>query len=161
MHREQDNEHFHPYDMTHGHLGHNNPRPAAQWQTPHAPHDHEHGAKPDEAEPDFDLVEKAFTDNFPNAPDPTSFLRLAGIPFEATAADGRRLQLLRVTQDNRVDIGSLTPHLGGETFRYDPLPSAMVSRRQSLGFVYFDGEGIRHLSFAEARALSGAASEPT
>ena len=34
-------------------------------------------------EPDFDLVEAAFVTGFASAPDPTSFLRLARIPFTA------------------------------------------------------------------------------
>ncbi|WP_370638385.1 hypothetical protein [Aurantimonas sp. VKM B-3413] len=152
MHR-GDTDHFHPYDMPHGHVGHNDPKPAAQWQTPHQPegaagedHHHTHEA-------DFDLVEKAFVDSFPAAPDPTSFLRLAGIPFEARLGDGTVLKLLRVAQDVSVDIGSLSPHLGGETFRYDPLPAAMVSRRAALRFVYFDGARTRALTLEEAKGL--------
>ena len=154
MHRGHDHDHFHPYDVPAGHLGHNHAPATAQWQTPHRPDlppetDHHH------PEPDLDLVEKAFVDAFPKVPDPTSFLRLAGIPFEARTSDGAELKLLRVTQENRVDIGSLAPHLGGSTFRYDPLPAAMVSKRERLAFVYFDGSDTRSLSFEEARALAG------
>ena len=53
-------------------------------------------------------------------------LRLARIPFEI-AADGSSLKLLRVEIDALTDVGSLTPHLGGATFRYDPLPSNFIS----------------------------------
>ncbi|MBP0616202.1 hypothetical protein J6595_11465 [Jiella sp. KSK16Y-1] len=119
--------------------------------------DHDHGDHdhPHEHEPDLDLVEKAFVEGFQSAPDPTSFLRLAGIPFEAKLADGTELKLLRVAQERRVDIGSLAPHLGGETFRYDPLPAQMVSKRDHLVFVYFDGKGTRQYAFEDARALGG------
>jgi hypothetical protein len=67
-----------------------------------------------------------------------------------TLADGIRLQLLRVEIDALTDVGSLTPHLGGETFRYDPLPTGLISQRRRLRFVYFDGRGLRALSFADA-----------
>jgi hypothetical protein len=153
MHR--DPEHFHPYDVSRGHVGHNHAPSTAQWQTPHAPDappqpsEHRHEA-------DIDLVEKAFTDAFPKVTDPTSFLRLAGIPFTATAGDGAHLSLLRVAQENVVDIGALAPQLGGAGFRYDPLPAAMVGRRERLAFVYFDGAAARHLGFEEARALAPA-----
>ena len=59
-------------------------------------------------EPDFDLVEAAFVSGFSNAPDPTSFLRLARIPFEGQTAEGETLQLLRVETDEAVDVASLT-----------------------------------------------------
>jgi hypothetical protein len=79
-------------------------------------HDHEHG------EPDLDLVEKAFITSSADAPDPASFLHLARVPFEATAAHGTKLVLLRVETDLVTDIGAVMPHLGGGSFRYDPSP---------------------------------------
>jgi hypothetical protein len=146
MHRDHDHSH------DHGGQGHNHghkPRSAAQWQTPHLDaheaKEHARGA------PDLDQVEAAFIEGFMGASDPTSFLRLAGIPFEATAADGTALSLLRVETDMVADVGSLTPHIGGASFRYDPLPARLVSRRRRLRFVYFDGTGLRPLSFAAVR----------
>jgi hypothetical protein len=47
--------------------------------------------------------------------------------------------------------GSVTPHLGGASFRYDPLPARLVSRRRRLRFVYFDGSAPRSLPFAAVR----------
>lgn len=147
-------EHHHPHDHSHG-PGHNHghgPRRAAQWQTPHLPerppeeHSHE--------EPDLDLVEKAFVEGFASASDPTSFLRLANVPFEATDGAGTRLTLLRVESDETTDVGAVMPHLGGGSFRYDPLPAQMVSRRKRLRFVYFDGAAPRPLSLAEVRKLA-------
>jgi hypothetical protein len=136
-------------------IGHNRPGDAKrplQWQTPHR-----HDALPEEAPPveaDLDLVETAFVEGFLLAGDPTSFLRLARVPFEGAAADGAKLVLLRVEIDSVADIGSITPHLGGETFRYDPLPARMVSRRKRLRLVYFDGQEPRLLGLAEALALA-------
>jgi hypothetical protein len=145
-HDHDDHGHHHPHGM-----GHNAARRAVQWQTPHAP---DAGHAPVSApEPDFDLVEAAFATGFASAPDPTSFLRLARIPFEGRSADGAVLKLLRVETSEAVDIGAVTPHLGGGSMRYDPLPAKLVSKRRKLDFVYFDGEAVRRLSFAEALAL--------
>ena len=140
-------------------IGHNRPGEAGrpvQWQTPHRPNgstDEEGGAA---AETDLDLVEKAFVEGFLPADDPTSFLRLARVPFEGTAADGAKLALLRVEIDSVADVGSVTPHLGGGSFRYDPLPARMVSRRKRLRLVYFDGQNLRMLDLAEALSLGAA-----
>jgi hypothetical protein len=158
MHRDHEHSHDHSHDdhgrsHDHGGPGHNHghkPRNAAQWQTPHLDpreaQDHAHGGS------DLDQVEAAFIEGFMVASDPTSFLRLARIPFKATAADGATLSLLRVETDVVADVGSVTPHLGGKSFRYDPLPARLVSRRRRLRFVYFDGAALRPLSFATVRA---------
>lgn len=141
--------HSHGPGHNHGH----GPQRTAQWQTPHLP---EPPAEPahSHAEADLDLVETAFVESFATASDPTSFLRLARVPFDATDADGTRLSLLRVETEDVTDIGAVMPHLGGGSFRYDPLPAAMVSRRKRLRFLYFDGKAPRSLSLAEVRALA-------
>jgi hypothetical protein len=137
-------------------VGHNrptDPRRPVQWQTPHrddAPAVAEGRPRP---ETDLDLVEAAFVEGFLGASDATSFLRLARVPFEGTAADGARLALLRVEVDSVADVGSITPHLGGGSFRYDPLPARMISRRKRLRLVYFDGRQPRLLDLAEAMGL--------
>ncbi len=136
--------------------GHNR-SDAAQWQTPHLPHDHAHDDTPSDVsdeQKDLDLVEAAFVEGFAATDDPVSFLRLSRIPLDGTAMDGARLQLVRVEQMRRTDVASLTPHLGGETHRHAPLPAGLVSRRNALAFIYFDGTGLRDLSFEEARALA-------
>ena len=58
-----------------------------------------------------------------------------------------------VEVENVADVGSITPHLGGASFRYDPLPARMVSRRKRLRLVYFDGQKPRMLGLFEALAL--------
>lgn len=150
-----DRSHDHHHDHAHHHhphgMGHN-ARRTVQWQTPHDPGAGKTAGS--ERDADFDLVEAAFVSGFSNAPDPTSFLRLARIPFEGKTAEGESLQLLRVETDEAVDVASLTPHLGGSSMRYDPLPAKMVSRRRRLAFLYFDGKTARRLSFAEALALA-------
>jgi len=164
MHRGHDHDHHHHHDghapgHSHAHhpapgpVGHNAPGvKAAQWQTPHLPHDHAPPADPRAA--DMDLVETAFLEGFSRAPDPVSFLRLAGIPFVGEAPEGKRLHLLRVETEDVVDVGSVMPLLGGEGLRYDPLPARLTSHRRRLGFLYHDGTAVRRLAFAEARALA-------
>lgn len=145
--------HSHDHDHHHG-PGHNHaepPRRPAQWQTPHRPDAPQAGAP---QETDLDLVEAAFLEGFSRASDPVSFLRVAQIPFEAQAADGHRLVLLRVESGERTDVGAVMPHLGGGGFRYDPLTGRMASRRRELAFVYFDGHAVRPLSLAQVRELT-------
>jgi hypothetical protein len=157
---QHDNDHHHD-DDGHGGPGHNHahrPRHAAQWQAPHlgAP-----TARPEtRGEADLDKVEAAFIEGFLAASDPTSFLRLAGVPFKATAMDGAALSLLRVETEVVADIGSVTPHLGGGSFRYDPLPASLVARRRRLRFVYFDGAAMRALGFAAVRRELARSADP-
>jgi len=160
MHRGHDHDHHHGNGagaqgtVTPG-PGHNHavaPRAVAQWQTRHLDrhHGHDHA---DHGEADLDLVESTFVEGFAAASDPTSFLRLARVPFEASAADGTKLVLLRVEAEAITDVGAITPHLGGESFRYDPLPAALVARRRRLRFIYRGADGSHALTFAEVRAL--------
>jgi hypothetical protein len=129
----------------------------AQWQAPHL-EGREHAVAAD-LEVDVDLIEVAFIRGLATAPDPTSFLRVAQIPFDARTSDGTRLVLLRVETESISDVASVTPHLGGASFRYDPLPGRMVTRRERLRFVYFDGREPRVLSLASVRGLRLAQSE--
>lgn len=154
-HSHDDHDHgHHHHDHDHGHShaapGHNR-QGAIQWQTPHLPHDHHH--EEPQRERDLDLVEKSFVEGFGAASDPTSFLRLSGIPFVGIDGSGRRLHLLRVEIADRTDVGSIVPLLGGQGVRYDPLPSQLASRRRDLAFIYHDGKSVVPLEFKQARAL--------
>ncbi|GLK72241.1 hypothetical protein KHC23_15395 [Ancylobacter dichloromethanicus] len=161
MHRGHDHHHHEPHGAgghshaeahSHGH-NHGQPPRAAQWQTPHLPQPPEAGDHA-RAEPDLDLVEKAFVESFATASDPTSFLRLARVPFEAVTSGGTRVSLLRVETGETTDVGAVMPHLGGGSFRYDPLPAAMASRRRTLRFVYFDGSAALPMTLAQVRGLA-------
>lgn len=164
-----DDHHHHSHDHGDGHhhhgsigrhhhqpltVGHNGPAgKALQWQTPHLPH--EHAPEPDDPRTtDLDLVETAFLDGFARAPDPSSFLRLAGIPFLGETADGKRLHLLRVETQDIVDVGAVMPLIGGAGVTYNPMPAKLTSHRRRLAFVYHDGTGQRALDFGEARLLT-------
>ena len=91
-HHAHDHEHHHDHDHAPHGPGHNLPHGAsgaAQWQTPHRP---EGPSGTPAVEPDLDKVEKAFVDGFLAATDPTSFLRLARVPFEMSV-NGASLRL--------------------------------------------------------------------
>jgi hypothetical protein len=142
--------HAHPHTNAAAGPGHN--RPAVQWQVPHRLDGEQIETPP--VERDLDLVEQSFIEGFVRALDPTSFLRLASIPFVGVDVGGRRLHLLRVEAQSLTDVGAVAPLLGGEGVRYDPLPAKLVAQRQRLSFVYHDGRSIRRLDFAEARKLA-------
>lgn len=151
---------FHPHPHSHDHAhpplrghnhGHNHAYVAGQWQMPHLPEGAEMPV-PDRAR-DIDLVEASFVEGFQAAKDPTSFLRLANIPFVGLTYEGQRLHLLRVETGVSADVGAVTPSFGGGAVLYDPLPAPMVQQRKELAFVYHDGRASLRLSFAEARGL--------
>ena len=152
MHR--DHDHLSQAEGATAGIGHNRPLPRAlQWQRPHLAAESDVADLSVQTEADLDLVEKAFSEGFASTSDPTSFLRLAQVPFDAIAADGKRLVLLRVETETVADVGAVTPHFVSESFRYDPLPAAMVSRRSRLRFIYFDGKAARALKLEEVRKL--------
>ena len=161
MHGQHDDDQFSRTDGDGFHSprpGHNRSKDGsvAQWQTPHL---NEHSPKAcTNSETDADLIELAFIRALATAPDPTSFLRVAQIPFDAGTSNGTRLVLLRVETENITDVASVTPHIGGESFRYDPLPGRLVTRRERLRFVYFDGRELQVLSLASVRSLQQARS---
>ena len=164
MHDDHSHDHHRPHGHHHAHdhgghhhphgLGHNAARRPLQWQTPHDPSASQ--GETQAPEPDLDLVEAAFVAGFANAPDPTSFLRLARIPFAGQTPEGDVLKLLRVETEEAVDVGAVSPGLGGGPLRHDPLPAKLVSRRRRLAFLYFDGTRARSLSFTEALSLAPA-----
>lgn len=143
-----DGFHFHPHSPG---KGHNHERKAGQWQLPHLAE----GAEPpaSDRERDLDLVEASFVEGFQSTRDPTSFLRMANIPFVGLTPGGQRLHLLRVETSVNADVGSVTPAFGGGAVLYDPLPAQLVQHRKALAFLYHDGQSQLRLSFAEARAL--------
>jgi len=109
-------------------LGHNHAaerRPSAQWQTPHR--EEPAPPAPDHGEPDLDLVETAFVDGFATTADPTSFLRLARVPFDVVRSDGIRLVLLRVETEAVTDVGGIMPQCSPW------LDAGMALRRSSAG----------------------------
>jgi hypothetical protein len=75
--------------------------------------------------------------------------RHARIPFEAVDAAGTKLAILRIESDAVKDVGALMPRLGGGAMSYDVLPARMVTYRQRLRFVDFDGNAPGVLTLGE------------
>jgi hypothetical protein len=165
MHLDHDaihrHDHAHDHAAGHGLSGHNRAARPAQWQTPHRrPDEPASGAQAGPEAADLDLVAVSFAEGFSRCSDPTSFLRLAGVPFIGTDATGRRLHLLRIELKDLTDVGSIVPLLGGQGMRYAPLPGRLASRRRQVRFVYHDGAELVSLDFAAARALSDRSDSP-
>ena len=52
-----------------------------------------------------------------------------------------------------MDIGSVTPGLGGKAVRYVRLPERLVSRRRRLRFLFTDGRATMALGLGDAKSL--------
>jgi hypothetical protein len=143
--------HDHPHTHSHAHgPGHNRPGPhATQWQKPLS-----RDATPaPTAEPDFDLVEEAFCDAAQTASDPTSFLRLAGVPFVADLGGGKRMRLLSYSIASETEVGAVAPGFEAAEPVYHPLPAARVRKLRRLRFTYHTAEGVKEFSLYEVRNL--------
>ncbi len=151
--------HDHP---THGHphphppLGHNRQiRQVASWELPRtsdAPSP-DIGGPVTVADPDFDLVEASFIEAARDHSDPTSFLRLVGVPFRAKLPDERDCYLLGYLIEDVVEVGAISPGFGGSPATYNVVPARRTRSRRHLRFQYWTVQGEVRLSLAEARGL--------
>jgi hypothetical protein len=130
--------------------GHNTgPRTASQWQDPKA----EEGLQSRPAEHDLDLVEQEFYRSALTSADPTSLLRLAGVPFVADIGGGKLMRLLSISVSDEIEVGAMSPAYGGTDVVYHPVPASRVKHSRNLRFVYHTPNGIRAFSYAEIRDL--------
>ena len=102
-------------------------------------------------ETDFDLVEASFIDAADGHPDPTSLLRLAGVPFTTTLDDGRTAHLLGYAIENAVEVGAVAPGFDGRPAAYHPVPASRIRNRRQLRFHYWTPRGEVALTLAAAR----------
>lgn len=143
--------HDHHHDqMAHGHNG--APKGYAAWELPRdkASSSADGGSAP---EPDFDLVERSFVDGAHNHPDPTSFLRLASVPFHARLLDGSDGYLLGYVIEDVVEVGAVMPTIGDGPANYNVVPASRLAKRRHLFFQYWTKKGEIRLSLAQARGL--------
>ncbi|SLN36470.1 hypothetical protein ROJ8625_01641 [Roseivivax jejudonensis] len=99
-------------------------------------HLHSHVDGGDAAE-DLQVLATQFIDGFVAARDKTSYLRLAGVPFERPGRDGAAaLKLVDVDLRTEWQVGTASPSFGSRELSYLPFPGEMVRERTNMGFVY-------------------------
>ena len=115
-----------PHDIVNGHIGHN--------------HDHDHlhsHLKPEDEAAELQILTAQFIEGFTQASDKTSFLRLAGVPFEKPGKGGEAaLKLVDVELKTEWQVGTASPSFGSRELSYLPFPGEMVSERTNMSLVY-------------------------
>ena len=156
----QGHGHSHGHGHTHGH--HHHPHPHGPGHN-HAEADHLHShPHRDGAVDDLRVLTAQFIDGFVQAADKSSYLRLAGIPFEKPGKGGATaLKLVDVELRTEWQVGTASPSFGARELSYLPYPGEMVRERVNMALVYvsFDerrAEDIRDL----LRARMGPAPAP-
>ena len=115
-----------PHDIINGSIGHN-----------HAgDHLHSHLPPEDEAA-ELQVLTTQFIDGFVQAADKTTYLRLAGVPFERPGQGGdTALKLVDVELKTEWQVGTASPSFGSRELSYLPFPGAMVTERTNMALVY-------------------------
>ncbi|MEO0547117.1 MAG: hypothetical protein AAF035_09220 [Pseudomonadota bacterium] len=138
MHDDSTDAHTHHHDHTRSHdephgVGHNHPHPHG-----HADHlhSHTHGTSERDRPEELKVFTTAFVEGFRSAADKTSYLRLAGVPFERTGSDGLKMHLVDATIVANWQIGTASPAFGSRELSYLPYPGTMVTGRETMNFIY-------------------------
>lgn len=121
-------DHAHPHAHTHTHgPGHNHAGPD---------HLHSHIHDHDRAK-ELQVLSAQFIDGFIQARDKSSYLRLAGVPFERDGKDGKDcLKLVDVQLCTEWQVGTASPGFGTQQLSYLPFPGEMVLERTNMAFIY-------------------------
>ncbi len=124
-----DHSHHHHHDHDHAHHGHGH-------NHAHGDHLHSHMHHEDEAA-DLQVLATQFIDGFLQAADKTSYLKLAGVPFERPGAGGATaLKLIDVELKTDWQVGTASPSFGSRELSYLPFPGQMVQERTNMSLVY-------------------------
>ncbi len=124
-----DHSHHHHHDYDHAHHGHGH-------NHAHGDHLHSHMHHEDEAA-DLQVLATQFIDGFLQAADKTSYLKLAGVPFERPGAGGATaLKLIDVELKTDWQVGTASPSFGSRELSYLPFPGQMVQERTNMSLVY-------------------------
>ncbi|MEL6167846.1 MAG: hypothetical protein AAFR35_04095 [Pseudomonadota bacterium] len=128
-----------PHDIVNGHIGHN-----------HDPdHLHSH-LKPEDEAAELQLLAAQFVEGFIQATDKTSYLRLAGVPFEMSGAGGgTALKLVDVELRTDWQVGTASPSFGSRELSYLPFPGELVRERTNMAFVYVSADDKRYVDVRE------------
>jgi hypothetical protein len=119
-----------PHDVMNGHIGHNHS------------HDHLHShLPPEDAAAELQVLATQFIDGFVQAADKTSYLRLAGVPFERPGTGGdTALKLVDVSLTTEWQVGTASPSFGSRELSYLPFPGEMVRERTNMALVYVSAD---------------------
>ena len=118
----------HTHDHSHG-PGHNHAHPDHL-------HSHPHGHSGSDRKAELQMLAASFIDAFRAADDKTSYLRLAGIPFQRPGGDGLTLNLVDAAIVSNWQIGTASPAFASRELVYMPFPGSMVSSRETMTFTY-------------------------
>jgi hypothetical protein len=122
-----DHHHHHPHAHHHPH-DHNHPQDGDHLHS----HMHEH-----DAAADLQVLAAQFIDGFVQAKDKTSYLKLAGVPFERPGKGGATaLKLVDVELTTDWQVGTASPSFGSRELSYLPFPGEMVRERTNMTLVY-------------------------
>ena len=86
---------------------------------------------------DLQVLATQFIDGFLQASDKTSYLKLAGVPFERASKDGAKsLKLIDVELKTDWQVGTASPSFGSRELSYLPFPGEMVQERTNMSLIY-------------------------
>lgn len=123
--------HHHHHDHDHSHAPHGHGHNHA-----HGDHLHSHMHHADEAA-DLQVLATQFIEGFLQAGDKTSYLKLAGVPFERPSKDGdKALKLIDVELTTDWQVGTASPSFGSRELSYLPFPGEMVQERTNMSLIY-------------------------
>lgn len=128
MDRHHDHSHDH-HDHPHG-PGHNHGHGADHL------HSHVHGDAGRERTEELQVLAANFIEGFRTATDKTSYLRLAGIPFQKSGADSLTMNLVDASIASNWQIGTASPAFASRELVYMPFPGSMVTHRENMVFTY-------------------------
>jgi hypothetical protein len=121
--------HHHHHDHDHAHHGHGH-------NHAHGDHLHSHMHHEDAAA-DLQVLATQFIDGFLQAADKTSYLKLAGVPFERPSKNGAKaLKLIDVELTTDWQVGTASPSFGSRELSYLPFPGEMVQERTNMSLIY-------------------------
>ena len=121
--------HHHHHDHDHAHHGHGH-------NHAHGDHLHSHMHDEDEAA-DLQVLAAQFIEGFLQAKDKTSYLKLAGVPFERPSKGGAKaLKLIDVELKTDWQVGTASPSFGSRELSYLPFPGQMVQERTNMALIY-------------------------
>ncbi len=123
-----------PHDHPHDHDHHHNHGPGHNHA--HGDHLHSHMHEHDEAA-DIQVLATQFIDGFVQATDKSSYLKLAGVPFERPGTGGQKaLKLVDVELKTDWQVGTASPSFGSRELSYLPFPGEMIRERTNMSLIY-------------------------